>query len=311
MARIDTGRVLRWLGLAARLMLLSPILVVGAVVLAVQWLLGRRFPELGPVVPSGGYPCSPRDWRDAEAWHAYWQGCLDGSRSLSSMALVSSFGMVIARDLVDGELAEPASRAGRSVLLVGNGLDQLPRVLACAGFRVVALDLSTLATDAAAAFVPDDAFFARYTSLWEPATASRWWLEGGSVTFVAGDLFDHDVAPGPFDIIISIRSLQGFTPDDARAAATAIDARLAAYGLVIVAIVNPTTETMEKVGEPFRALGYGEDEERPGGKRLRMMMGSGLPRVYAPARRHAARRGSPERVSTAALVSHGFGPVEW
>jgi hypothetical protein len=91
-----------------------------------------------------------------------------------------------------------------SILFVGNGICQEPRLFAAAGFEAIALDLSPYATAFAAEF-----------ELSHPEITSLFRLhdfrEGGTVQFVMGSLFDTTVCPGPFDAIITRRTLQGLS----------------------------------------------------------------------------------------------------
>lgn len=84
--------------------------------------------------------------------------------------------------------------------------------------------------------------------------------EGGTIDHVCGDLFDPSAARGPFDIIISDRSLQGFSAADLRVAVAAIDRRLAPVGEVHVLVGN-SAEALRQIDLCFEALGY---QIRPG-----------------------------------------------
>jgi hypothetical protein len=121
----------------------------------------------------------------------------------------------------------------QSVLCVGNGLSGEAAALADAGFAVTALDRSAFAIAHAPPVAPESPPFAAYFG----QAFSR---TGGSLRFVHGDLFDAQVCPGPFDVIIERRTLQlwsRFAPvadgDDCDRGLAAVTARLADAGLVV------------------------------------------------------------------------------
>ena len=82
---------------------------------------------------------------------------------------------------------------------------------------------------------------------------------------------------GPFDLIVSVRSLQGFTPDAARDAIRALDRRLGPTSALFLGIINANTGTLDKLFAPLAELGIArwEGGERPDGKVFRSCIGSG------------------------------------
>ena len=107
----------------------------------------------------------------------------------------------------------------RTVLCAGNGIAQEPRALAAAGFAVTALDISPVAVGVAKAYQPSARGLARLVAppLHRP---------GGHVEFVAGDLRDRAVCPGPFDVVVERRAVQHFAESDRASALAALAARL-------------------------------------------------------------------------------------
>jgi hypothetical protein len=121
----------------------------------------------------------------------------------------------------------------QSVLCVGNGLSGEAAALADAGFAVTALDRSPFAVAHAPPAAPESPPFAAYFG----QACSR---AGGSLRVVHGDLFDPQVCPGPFDVIIERRTLQLWSRlepvvdgDDCDRGLAAVTARLADASLFV------------------------------------------------------------------------------
>ncbi len=171
-------------------------------------------------------------------------------------------------------------RAYRRVLVVGNGVTLIPRMFCHAGFETVALDISAVATDFAREYQPTAEDWRLLFQRDEDGNIGnhreRFARQGGALEFVCGDLFDTDVAPGPFDLIWSVRSLQGFTDEDLASAIRALDRRLRPDGECHVLVQNSVEAKNQIVGE-FEKLGYAvnppRDHER--GRVLRIGIGSG------------------------------------
>ncbi|MGE3707975.1 MAG: class I SAM-dependent methyltransferase, partial [Vicinamibacterales bacterium] len=126
----------------------------------------------------------------------------------------------------DGPIVEGMRQSGlRTVLCVGNGLAQEPLALAAAGFDVTALDLSPYATELASTATPPRDLLSRFIG--------GQFADGGQVRFVAGDLRNPDVCPGPFDVVIERRTLQLFPDAERPAALEAVAARLGSRGLFV------------------------------------------------------------------------------
>lgn len=125
----------------------------------------------------------------------------------------------------DGELVD-AMRTSQfhTVLCVGNGLSLEPWALAAAGFDVTALDLSPFATEAVKGATPPEDHLRRLLG-------GRSLLPSGRLEFLAGDLSDARVCPGPFDVVIERRTLQLYPQQDRPAALQAVANRLAPQGI--------------------------------------------------------------------------------
>ena len=170
--------------------------------------------------------------KDAGFWDEWWRHrLLENSPNL----LFPGFSSPIGRDpfslykLVnrDDLLATVMVEQGlRTVLCVGNGVSQEPRALAAAGFDVTALDISSVAVSYAQAYVVDEDGLGRYCS---PALHRP----GGHVEFVAGDLFDSTVCPGPYDVVIERRTVQWFAEQARASALSAIASRLNKVGIFL------------------------------------------------------------------------------
>jgi len=114
----------------------------------------------------------------------------------------------------------------RTVLCAGNGIAQEPRALAAAGFAVTALDISPVAVGVAKAYQPS----ARGLGGLVAPPLHR---PGGRVEFVAGDLRDRTVCPGPFDVVIERRTVQHFAESDRADALAALAGRLRDPGILL------------------------------------------------------------------------------
>jgi len=112
------------------------------------------------------------------------------------------------------------------VLCAGNGIAQEPRALAAAGFAVTALDISPVAVGVAKAYQPS----ARGLGGLVAPPLHR---PGGRVEFVAGDLRDRTVCPGPFDVVIERRTVQHFAESDRADALAALAGRLRDPGILL------------------------------------------------------------------------------
>jgi 2-polyprenyl-3-methyl-5-hydroxy-6-metoxy-1,4-benzoquinol methylase len=117
-------------------------------------------------------------------------------------------------------------RGMRTVLCVGNGICQEPRLLAMAGFRVIAVDLSETATQFAVAFDMGDDDSVLLGKGLRPHP-------GGSVQFLTGDLFALQILPYTFDAIITRRTLQHVSDTELDLAVTQLLARLTPTGILI------------------------------------------------------------------------------
>lgn len=167
-----------------------------------------------PLEPSGPPAPPRRSMTEAAPWDEFWTDQMQ-----SGMA---NFVDLFCRD---GRLID-AMRANRlkTILCAGSGISQEPKALALAGFDVTVLDISPLAIKVAQALDPPDEML---LTLIEGRRAAR----AGRVRYVAGDLLDSTVCPGPFDVVLERRTLQLYPDDDRPAAMRALAARLATPGI--------------------------------------------------------------------------------
>jgi hypothetical protein len=121
----------------------------------------------------------------------------------------------------DGRLID-AMRANRlkTILCVGSGISQEPKALALAGFDVTVLDISPLALKIAQECDVPDTFLLKLSD-------GRQARRRRPVRFVAGDLLDAGLCPGPFDVVLERKTLQLFPDEDRPAAMRAFAARVA------------------------------------------------------------------------------------
>ena len=122
----------------------------------------------------------PKDLLDPAAWDQYWIAQLEHG-------IGPQLADLFCRDY---RLVEAMTRADmKTVLCVGSGISQEPRALAAAGFKVVAMDLSTTAMEIArrTRFTDDDV-----QSFYDP----KFQRPGGMVDFVVGNFLDPRCVPG-------------------------------------------------------------------------------------------------------------------
>jgi hypothetical protein len=260
-----------------------------------SWLSGvlglaRRSDPVARRAPPLSFARAPRDWDDVAGWDAHWRSAIalaDAEAKQDGLPVEEERGGQV---LLEGRgsdlhpmgdqilvmwLAEQAP-TGR-ILVVGNGISLMPRALAHLGWTVVALDISPVATAYARAYAPRACqlqyFFQRHGGGARRASAVH--RPGGRVDYVAGSLFDASLAPGPFDLIIAHRSLQGFTGSRLAEAVDAIDARLTHDGRVKCGVQNDR-RALHELRSLFRARGYRCSGETTGGpKRLDAAVFSG------------------------------------
>jgi hypothetical protein len=146
-----------------------------------------------------------------------------------------------------------SEHAMKRVLCAGAGISLEPRVLAAAGFDVVALDFSPRALEIARAFRPDDTilrgFFDR-SSL----------RPGGHLEYVVGDILDSAKSPGPFDVIIERRTAQNYQEPELDRIMNALVARLSPQGVLFTHCHDgswrPPAKRRHVTGDWCRAHGW-------------------------------------------------------
>jgi len=90
---------------------------------------------------------------------------------------------------------------------------------------VVALDLSPRALQIAREFPPSDDLLGNFLDLGSLRP-------GGRVEYVAGDILDSAVCPGPFDLVIERRTAQNYLDSERAHLLTALAARLSPHGVL-------------------------------------------------------------------------------
>ena len=167
---------------------------------------------------AGRYETPPqrprRSMTDAAAWDEFWTEQMQSGRA--------TFVDLFCRN---GRLID-AMRANRlkTILCVGSGISQEPKALALAGFDVTALDISPLAIKVAQKWnVPEKILLTITEGRQAPRTRR--------VRFIAGDLLDTTVCPGPFDVVLERKTLQLYSDEDRPAAMRALAGRLATPGI--------------------------------------------------------------------------------
>jgi hypothetical protein len=190
----------------------------------------------------------PQNIHDSEAWDRYWSAQIEfgqmeqgfGDMMASSPDLIPTF----------------AKRGVRSILCVGNGLSSESYALALHGFDVTALDVSAVPRAMFSAimanqehslhrvpgFTPrgDAAVAFDGTAPISPELCPRMHQtdrypprQGGSLTYVTGDLIDMAHCPGPFDVVIERRTVQLFKAEERPSALERLALRLGPRGVLV------------------------------------------------------------------------------
>lgn len=230
-------------------------------------------PELRPTL---AHP--PSDWNSAADWDAYfrhrllqifanyhvprhhadelsaYQGLVLRAQTLYD-DLLPLGDLLFARDIWD----EPA---GQRFLLIGNGISFLPLILAHRGHQVVALDLSGVATGFLLAQLGQplarryvETRLAQTAALFDEPPTLETSTGVGGIDCVHGDLRDRLLAPGPFDWVVTHRSLQGYDGNDLTNMLQALDARTGPQSCVKFATQN-ANEIFADIKARFLAMGY-------------------------------------------------------
>lgn len=162
-----------------------------------QWSHEPTDAELTAMVSERQWLIPPTDVHDARAWDKYWDDQIAHGLNPQLFDIWCDD-----QQLVDVMMSREAS----TILCVGCGISQEPRVLADAGFKVTALDLSPAALRWAQAIQPRPDHLRMFFD--RPVLRS-----GGAVRYVVGDLFDPTTCAGPFDVIIERSCVQLFGND--------------------------------------------------------------------------------------------------
>jgi hypothetical protein len=190
----------------------------------------------------------PQDTHDSEAWDRYW------SAQIEFGLMEQGFGDMMASN---PEFIPALSQRGvRSILCVGNGLSSESYALALHGFDVTVLDVSSIPRAAFSAIVANadhslhrvPGFIARGDAavafdgtapigreLCPPMhqTDRHPPRQGGSLTYLTGDVTNLAHCPGPFDVVIERRTVQLFKAEERSIALERLALRLGPRGLLV------------------------------------------------------------------------------
>lgn len=130
-----------------------------------------------------------------EYWSKYWQSRISGNNADGKF-----FYFEITDDIV------PVLRklGLRKILCVGNGVSLEPLALAYAGFDVDVIDISQEAIDFISNYKLSESDIKRFYTQDQQQP-------GGTINYIVGDFTDRSICPGPYDVIITRRTLQYFT----------------------------------------------------------------------------------------------------
>jgi len=159
----------------------------------------------------------PHNSADAASWDQYWDN-----------QLAAGFASALYDIFLDDRALIPIMQdlAVHTVLCAGSGASLEPRALAAAGFDVLALDVSPRAFEIAERrrAGPDV-----MEAILDPAT----YRDGGKLTYVVGDLFNPELAPGPFDVVLERRMAQNYAEARFSLLLSGLRARLSPNGLFV------------------------------------------------------------------------------
>jgi len=193
----------------------------------------------------------PKNVHDAGQWNVYWINQISRNSWLffSDMFINELW---LARTMINFGF--------QTVLCAGNGISLEPHALAYAGFEVTAVDLSVEATKFVSNLRPGSkdlrhffcgpmgrpvrqrgealGFFVRYLRLLighlrDQVLARRIRRDGGKVEFLAEDLLDPEVCPGPFDVVIERRTVQLFAESERDGILDRLTSRLQRNGIFL------------------------------------------------------------------------------
>lgn len=133
----------------------------------------------------------------------------------------------------------------KSILVVGNGIDQHVRWFEYAGFDCTALDISDVATDIAASynFTDSDLEIKYYNQNNNQSTDCFWrvpYRSGGKLQFLTGDIRDDHTCNERYDLIICSKLLQLYCSNNS-ALNKIVDAlidRLTDNGKLLISVHN-------------------------------------------------------------------------
>jgi len=125
----------------------------------------------------------------------------------------------------DGSLVDTMRANGlNTVLCVGNGISQVPRAVAWAGFDVNALICHLMQRRWPVKFTPPAEFLAQLVG-------ERSGGLNGNLKFVVGNLCDSECCPGRYDLVIERLNLRLYSDEDQPRALQAVANRLASPGI--------------------------------------------------------------------------------
>jgi hypothetical protein len=205
---------------------------------AAAWLAAAEAGRLNP----------PQDGHDARAWDTYWKNQIEVG------AFEQGFSDMMSSD--EGLPGLLTRRGARTILCAGNGLSNEALSLAMSGFQVTALDISAVPAELMLrtlrspehplhglegfGSIADNTLAFAGSGPIDPGlspaihrSADRGPRNGGTLSFVTGDLTNPDVCPGPFDVVIERRTVQLFPDAERIPAFERLVARLAARGVFV------------------------------------------------------------------------------
>jgi hypothetical protein len=153
----------------------------------------------------------------AEYWNNYWQ-----AKIASGAAQEHFFYFEITDQIV------PLLRKLNltKILCVGNGISLEAPALAYAGFQVDVLDISSAAITYLSNYQLTDKDLMNFYR-------ADQYRPGGKIDYIVGDFTDINLCPGPYDLIITRRTLQYFTRNNFIAVINTLIARLNDGGVFI------------------------------------------------------------------------------
>jgi hypothetical protein len=181
-------------------------------------------------------PDNPKEWNEklvnyptsTKLWDGWW----------SNKKFKKYYALDIMHDSpVMDYIKDFIKNGARTVLLVGNGVSQQPKMFSYAGFDVTAIDISSYANSYALDYQFHPELYIQESSINGINQLPK--RDGGSLEFITGDFMSPEIFGNKrFDVIMSFKTLQYFSGDLLEKAALDLVELLNPNGFLLIGISN-------------------------------------------------------------------------